>query len=41
MNNYENIKKLGDDMLKNANSTDEQVFGSFYLSRFLGFRDFI
>ena len=37
MNNYENIKKLGDDMLKNANSTNEQVFGSFYLSRFLGF----
>ena len=38
MNNYKNIKKLGEDMLKNANSTDEQVFGSFYLSRLLGFR---
>lgn len=38
MNNSQNIKKLGNKMLKNANSSDEQIFGSFYLSRLFGFR---
>ena len=37
MINSQNIKKLGNKMLKNANSSDEQIFGSFYLSRLFGF----
>ena len=32
------IKSFGKDMLSNAESTEMQEFGSFYLSRFLGFK---
>ena len=31
------IKSYGIEMLKNAETSDDQKFGSFYLSRFLGF----
>jgi uncharacterized protein (TIGR00369 family) len=31
------LKDHGADMLSNANSSDEQEFGNFYLSRLLGF----
>ena len=31
-----NIKKAGLEMVERANSSEEQVFGSFYLSRLLG-----
>ena len=38
MDNYQQIKQLGATMLSEANSSDKQEFGSFYLSRFLGFK---
>ena len=31
-----NIKKAGLEMVERANSSEKQVFGSFYLSRLLG-----
>ena len=37
MEKIKTIKSYGNEMLKNAESTDDQKFGSFYLSRFLGF----
>ena len=38
MDNSAKIKQLGAKMLSDADSSDEQDFGSFYLSRFLGFK---
>ena len=38
MDNSAKIKQLGAKMLSDADSSDEQDFGSFYLSRFLGFQ---
>ena len=38
MDNPQKIKKLGAIMLSEADSSDKQEFGSFYLSRFLGFK---
>ena len=38
MDNFAKIKQLGAKMLLEADSSDEQDFGSFYLSRFLGFK---
>ncbi len=37
MEKIKTITSYGNEMLKNAESTDDQKFGSFYLSRFLGF----
>ena len=38
MDNHQKIKQLGAIMLSEADSSDKQEFGSFYLSRFLGFK---
>ena len=38
MDNSAKIKQLGAKMLSDADSSDKQDFGSFYLSRFLGFQ---
>ena len=38
MDNPQKIKQLGSIMLSEADSSDKQEFGSFYLSRFLGFK---
>ena len=37
MEKNKTIKSFGQNMLSNAESTEDQKFGSFYLSRFLGF----
>ncbi len=37
MDNPQKIKQLGAIMLSEADSSNKQEFGSFYLSRFLGF----
>ena len=37
MKKNKTIKSFGQDMLSNADSSENQEFGSFYLSRFLGF----
>ena len=38
MDNYQKIKDLGAIMLSEADSSDKQEFGSFYLSDFLVLR---
>ena len=37
MKKNKTIKSFGQDMLSDAESSDKQEFGSFYLSRYLGF----
>ena len=38
MDDHQKIRQLGAIMLSEADSSDKQEFGSFYLSRFLGFK---
>ncbi len=38
MDHFQKIKQIGAKMLSEADSSDKQEFGSFYLSRFLGFK---
>ena len=38
MKDIQKIKETGSSMLSEAHSSDKQEFGSFYLSRFLGFK---
>ena len=38
MKEFQKIKDTGSSMLSEAESSDRQEFGSFYLSRFLGFK---
>ena len=38
MNEINKIRDIGASMLSDANKSDLQDFGSFYLSRFLGFK---
>ena len=38
MKEFQKIKKTGSSMLSEAESSARQEFGSFYLSRFLGFK---
>tara|TARA_B100001564_G_scaffold328914_1_gene312990 strand:+ start:1069 stop:1521 length:453 start_codon:yes stop_codon:yes gene_type:complete len=38
MNEIKKIKEVGASMLLDAEMSDQQEFGSFYLSRFLGFK---
>ena len=38
MNEIKKIKEVGASMLLDAEMSDKQEFGSFYLSRFLGFK---
>ena len=41
MKEFQKIKDTGTSMLSEANSSDKQEFGSFYLSRFLGLKSHI
>ena len=38
MNEIKKIREIGSSMLSDANKSEVQDFGSFYLSRFLGFK---